>query len=290
MNISNIGIESKLKLSAKAKASLSKMLAKIQAGDLSPLTKVVTFQIPEDSPAQKWSYRNKVLAFAQSGRLDCRGYRQWQKDGRQVKKGSNGAFIWSPRTRKVTDEKTGEEKQVFAGFRLISVFADTDTEGDEPLPDYTPKSPPPLADIAAKLGVNVKYQPMIQALGDCTTNGKQIRLATGDVKVFFHELAHAAHAKIDGRLNGGQQVGQETIAEFTALVLMDLYGLGDRSGDAWQYINGYSKDPLKAFTTALAKVEQVLDLILSVEGEGQKFPDQAGFNPVGYSVDEEIDF
>lgn len=284
--LTEIGTESKVKMSAKAKASFEKMLTKIQGGDLSPLTKVVTFDIPEDSPARKWSYRNKVLAFAQTDRLDCRGYRQWQKDGRQVKKGSSGGFIWSPLSRKVTDKETGEDKQVFAGFRLSSVFADIDTEGEQPLADYTPKAPPPLAEIAAKLGIDVKYLPMIKGLGDCTPNGRQIRLGTDDVKVFFHELSHAAHSKIDGNLIGGQQVGQETIAEFTALVLMDMYGLGDRSGDAWNYISGYSKDPLKAFMTAAEKVGQVLDLILD---DGQ-FPDQAGTNPPGYTVNEEIDF
>lgn len=63
-------------------------------------------------------------------------------------------------------------------------------------------------------------------------------------------------------LKGGQCTGQETIAEFTAAVLMRLYGLGDRSGNCWRYIAGYAKDPLRAIVRALTTVEKVLALLL----------------------------
>ncbi len=50
-------------------------------------------------------------------------------------------------------------------------------------------------------------------------------------------------------------------SEFSAAVLMALYGLGDRSGNAWEYIGRYSPDPLTAITHALAAVERVLGLL-----------------------------
>ena len=53
---------------------------------------------------------------------------------------------------------------------------------------------------------------------------------------------------------------QETVAEFAAAVLMALYGLADRSGNAWEYIGRYSSDPLTAITHALAAVERVLGM------------------------------
>jgi hypothetical protein len=78
----------------------------------------------------------------------------------------------------------------------------------------------------------------------------------------FHELAHAAHARIEGGLKGGQHAGQETVAEFTATVLMHLYGLGDRTGNCWKYVQGYAANPLQAIFKALHTVEKVLALLL----------------------------
>lgn len=123
---------------------------------------------------------------------------------------------------------------------------------------------PPLANIAKDLGIKVDYVPTTSdRLGDCRIDGSKIRLGSQDPSIFFHELAHAIHARIDGGLKGGQQQGQETIAEFTATVLMDFYGIRDHSGNAWKYISQYAKDPLEAITKALVTVEQVLAVLLN---------------------------
>ena len=123
--------------------------------------------------------------------------------------------------------------------------------------------PSPLVDVAQRLGVEITWQPLPpDRLGGCSVDGSRIRLASHDAAVFFHELAHAAHARLNGgQLKGGQHTGQETVAEFTAAVLMQFYGLQDRSGNAWRYIQGYSKDPLKAIVKALSTVEKVLHLL-----------------------------
>ena len=54
-------------------------------------------------------------------------------------------------------------------------------------------------------------------------------------------------------------------AEFTAAVLMHLYGLGDRTGNCWRYIQNYAPDPLQAIVKALGTVEKVLALLLQEE-------------------------
>ncbi len=43
-------------------------------------------------------------------------------------------------------------------------------------------------------------------------------------------------------------------------VLCQLYGY-DHTGNAWAYIAGYNKDPLRAIYKALATVEKILDLL-----------------------------
>jgi hypothetical protein len=257
-----------MKLSNKAQASLDTVITKFKAGDLSAITQAVRLQLHSEAPARNWTLSNRVLAYAQTGELDCRGYRQWQAAGRQVKKGSLSAFILAPVTVKATRLNSfGVEETYYRliSFKTIPVFSLADTEGDD-LPLYSPRDLPPLLDVAHKLGIDVSYQPLPpDRLGDYAPGTDSIRLGTHDHATFFHELAHAAHKRVDGQLKGGQNEAQETIAEFTAAVLMELYGLGDYSGNAWRYISHYADDPLTAITKALATVEKVLHLLLPTD-------------------------
>ncbi|MBN1660248.1 MAG: hypothetical protein JXA93_17755 [Anaerolineae bacterium] len=254
-----------MKLSVKAQAALDQVVEQFKSGDLSPVVKIARIQRQGDGiPSDKWSLGNKVLIYIQTGTLDCRGFRQWQEAGRKVSKGARAAFILAPIMVPIKDADTGEARPVLKGFRSVAVFADHQTEGD-PLPevDYTPVELPPLADVARSLGVELTYQPLpSDRLGACDVTGRRIKLGSHDPGVFFHELAHAAHARIEGKLRGGQDPRQETVAEFTAAVLMHLYGLGDRAGNCWQYVKQYAADPLQAILTALGTVEKVLDLLL----------------------------
>ena len=80
-----------MKLSPKAQAALDRVVNTFKRGDLSPITEVVRLRLGSDAPASRWTFSNQVLAYAQTGELDCRGYRQWQQVGRQVKKGARAA-------------------------------------------------------------------------------------------------------------------------------------------------------------------------------------------------------
>jgi hypothetical protein len=254
-----------MQLSEKVAASLNKVIEKFKTGDLSPITSIARFEIPEDAPCFKWSFSNKVLAYIQAGELDCRGFNQWQQAGRKIKKGSKAVFILRPKLMKL--EKEGEEPEMICiSFAPIPVFAAGSTEGEGTLGVYQPKELPPLYEVAERLGVEVRYMPVSpDKLGSCKHDGTRITIGTDDPAVFFHELAHAVHAKIGGELKGGQDTTQETIAEFTSAVLMDLYGLRDTSGNTWNYIKMYADDPLEAITKALKTVEQVLAVLFTQE-------------------------
>lgn len=251
-----------MKLSTKAQASINKVIEKFKTGDLSPISKVVRIQLDMSAPAHKWSLPNKIIAFVQAGELDCRGFRQWQKIDRQVKKGSKAIYIFRPHTIKKNDEN-GEEENICIGFSTVPVFPASCTKGENSPSGYIPAELPPLADIAKKFNITVEYVPVTpDKLGDCKTDGSKIRLGSQDTRVFFHELSHAIHARIGGSLKGGQQIDQETIAEFTTAVLMDFYGLGDHTGNSWKYISQYANEPLIAITKALGTVEKVLAVLL----------------------------
>jgi hypothetical protein len=254
-----------MKLSAKAQASINKVIEKFQNGDISPITKVVRIHLDPSAPARYWSLSNKVISFIQSGELDCRGFKQWEKVGRKIKKGSQAVYIFRPLTVKTVKEKNGEQIEEYncVGFSSIPVFAASSTEGSKSLPDYQPQHIPELMQVAAKFNISVDYVPVFpDKLGDCSTDGKTIRLGSHNPSVFFHELAHAIHAHIEGELHGTQNIEQETIAEFTATVLMDLYGYSDHTGNAWNYISHYAKDPLIAISKAMGTIEKVLQVLL----------------------------
>ena len=261
-----------MKMSPKAETALAKVVEQFQSGDISPFVEITRIELPPDAPARKWSWGNRTLALATTGQLDCRGYRQWQQIGRQVKKGTTAGFIFAPITRKVTeaDPKTGQEREYhkLLTFKPIAVHAYKDTDG-EPIESYDVKEPPPLLEVAQRFGVEVSYDATFdRSYGSCNIEGKKIRLHSQSPAVFFHELAHAVDAKVNGKLKGGQHSDQETTAELAAAVLMHVYGLGDHTGNAWQYIQSYNKDPLRAITDAADKVGALLAEIFEMEQQG----------------------
>ena len=141
-----------MKMTPKARAALEKVIARFEAGDLSPLVAVAGIKRHPPVPFDRWSYRNRVLAYAQTDSTDCRGYVQWQQAGRQVAKGTRAAFIWSPCRAKRTpsseaegaDDTEDAPPRIY--YKMTPVHPHTNTTGDQ---DYepaawNPPAPPPL--------------------------------------------------------------------------------------------------------------------------------------------------
>ena len=255
----------------KARETMNKLVERFQDGDIAPLVKLSTIRLTAQNsiPSERWSFSNQFLALIQTNESDCRGFRQWQEVKRHVSTGATAAYILGPMiVKNKTDE--GEEIKLI-GFKSIPVFPLGMTEG-EPLPDINkelaPDVLPPLADVAKKWGLDIKYTPFTgREYGSFSLKGAGIRLATHEESVFFHELSHAAHSRIE-TLKGGQDARQEIIADFTACVLMQVYGLKDTSGITWNYIKSYSpENPIGAILSALDTMGKVLDLIISAASE-----------------------
>ena len=254
--------------SAKAKECLQRIVALFKEGVIPKALAVITIPPRADIPSAKWSISNRVLQFL-ADTSDSRGFRQWQKAGRKVKKGAKAFCILGPnsRTIKETDADGQEtEKSIVVGFHAIPVFRAEDTNG-EPLP-YEPTNPPPLVDVAEKFGLSVSYQTFASKYyGYYQDNSKRIVLATHSAQVFFHELAHGAHHRIAGELKGGQIPSQEIIAELTAATLAQLYCPEANLGFSYEYVKGYAKESKKSIERAclavLNTVGRVLDEILN---------------------------
>ncbi len=94
-------------------------------------------------------------------------------------------------------------------------------------------------------------------------------LATPVEKTFFHELGHAAHEKVIGKLKSGQDPFQEIVAELTAQALCKLVGKDakDTLGNSCKYIERYAEkadlSPYSACMKVIRETEQEIGLILS---------------------------
>ena len=237
-----------------------------------------TFIKGAGKPMSKWSWGNQLLVYIQKT-TDARGYKQWKKVDRNVKRGSKAISILAPVMIKIPKKDSVtklvvEPKEfipICIGFKAIPIFRYEDTEG-KPLKEYKPKDIPPLLSVAEKWGVKVRYDDTaIGEYGSYNSTNKEIRLCTESIDTFFHELAHIAHEKIDGTLKGGQDPEQEAIAELTACVLSTIYGYNIKNY-AFNYIGHYAKDkkPLavgRMCFKVMGKVGKVLELILTESGD-----------------------
>ena len=239
---------------------------------------VKTFLDPLDVPQQKYSAANRILLAVQ-GATDARGTAAWRKAGRAPADGSCQVFIMMPKTRRVRDESTGETKTITTGFFFRGLYDVNSTVGEEvKYVKNPPRELPPLSDVAKKWGVRVTYRVESGAWGTFDPANNEISLGTDDAGTFFHELAHKAHEKVDGRLRPGQDPEQETIAQLCAGVLCRMYG---KKADlyTYRYIRAYAQDDpdqaLKLIGRVLSKAGKVLELILNTAGHRKEGGDSA---------------
>lgn len=155
------------------------------------------------------------------------GYRTWQQMGRQVRKGESGYRILAPVTRRIEDEAKDESQRIVVGFRVVTVFDVTQTDG-EPLPDVGPRlligdADAGVLDAAISIIESAGYSYSLdqlagpngltrpknrQVLVDARLEGAQITKTT--VHELAHVLMHADEAIVDCR--GRIEVEAESVA------------------------------------------------------------------------------
>jgi len=256
-------------MNERVKKALESIVQRFKEGDIPEAIAFSTFPIP-NVPAAKWSLLNRILMFF-AGTNDARGFRQWQEVGRHVKRGSKAFTILAPRFIKKDTNDQEETKTILIGFLSVPVFRVEDTEG-KPL-DYQKIELPelPLMEVALKWGISVKAIPgNYHYFGCFSQERREISLATKEESIFFHELAHAAHQRILGELQKGQDWRQEIVAELSAAVLCKIVGkTSNFLGNSYQYIEKYaaqtSLTPWQGCTRVMGEVERVLNLILERE-------------------------
>ena len=105
----------------KAETAANTILKAFQnPGELPKALAPIFIKRRDDVPCRQWSWSNQLIV-AISGHSDARGFRQWQKVGRHVKKGEKSFTILSPITKKIVDETTQEERFAVVGFKGTTV-------------------------------------------------------------------------------------------------------------------------------------------------------------------------
>ncbi len=199
-------------------------------------------------PSDSWSFFNRLIMLM-NNTTDARGFRQWEKVGRRVKKGTKAFYILAPVKKKVPvkvrriekiEDESGETVEVvveetvivekLVSFKPIPVFRYEDTEG-EPLPEekFDFEIPCEFQGIIDELGLKVETEPFRRFYGCYSIQSKVTKLASPELIVFLHELAHA----VDDHLHGvyaGQIPMQEVVAEFSAAVIALFAGVQNPAG------------------------------------------------------------
>lgn len=241
------------------------------------LTKTVRIALIDTlgKPCNNWSFYNQILMVCQ-GTTDARGYQQWLKVGRHVKKGAKSIKILAPNFVKVKEKNEDgieTEEPRLIGFRGISVFRIEDTEGKE-LEPFKPKEIPNLSKVAEKINVKITYDQIRGAYGCYISSIKAIVLASEEPEVFFHELVHAVQDHLFKDLKESPKDEKEAIAELGSCVLASLYGQ-DITNNAWTYIAHYTEGKTPEAVSRLCikvleKTYKILNFIIETEKEATK--------------------
>lgn len=223
-------------------------------------------------PSSAWSLGNQLLMLF-SGTADARGYRQWGKVYRNVKKGSKAIYILVPMQKKITDKKTDEDRMLTIGFRGMPVFRYEDTEG-MPLKEYKPETLPPLFHLAERNGIDIRWKNSDHGeYASIDVNSDKMTLSTEAPDTFLHELVHWYDNK-NIKLKPGQDTEQETVAQLGACVLAKMYGYNVENY-TWNYIAGYvqSDSPQKVGQMCfrvLGRVQKAITAILADAKSSEK--------------------
>jgi len=252
----------RLKMNNKTQTALKNV---VNAFKTQKIPKAIAFSMfpPANIPFSNWSLINRTICLL-SGTHDARGFKQWEKVGRSIKKGSKAIYILTPFFKKDEDEN-----KMLSGFGCCPVFKIEDTQGEDveykniKLPKFS------LLDKAKKMGITTKaISQNCVYVGSYSSKNKIIEIATSEEVVFFHELSHAAHDQIDNGLKSGQEPLQEIIAELSAQSLCYLVGKSNNNtmGNSFRYIKQYAQKinmkPHAACIKVLHKVEQILNFIM----------------------------
>ena len=233
-----------------------------------------------------YSVNNSILINMQKpGASLVAGFRKWEEMGRHVCKGAKSIKILAPciyKKEKETDTNDGdndkpkESEKVLTGFRVVSVFDVSQTEG-EPLPslvhtlDGTVEGYSDFIEALRQFSsAPISFENIAGSANGYYSNADKRIVIEKDMseqmhcKTGIHEVVHSLlHDKDNGIEKDVDRNTMEVQAESTAFVVCQYYGLCDTSDYSFGYIAGWSKDKsLTELRTSLETIRQTADTII----------------------------
>ncbi|QDV69015.1 hypothetical protein Poly24_27290 [Rosistilla carotiformis] len=224
-----------------------------------PIARVIVNR-RDGSPCRKWSWRNQLIV-AINGYSEARGFRQWDKVERRVKKGEKSIRILSPLSKSIKD-KNDEDRIMVYGFRGTPVFGIEQTEG-KPITGCDREvlawlNDLPLREVADAWGLSVEaYNGSGANYAGVYRHDQSIALGVKDLSTWCHELVHAADHR-NGKLQGSSKPSQEIVAQLGSSVILTILGFKHDAdlGRCWSYIQQFAGE---STDKALKKCGEVLD-------------------------------
>lgn len=228
-----------------------------------------------------YSFGNVLLIYSQRPNATrVAGFQTWKKLGRWVKKGEKGIKILAPIFVKKMDEETGEEKSVLAGFKVVTVFDVSQTDG-KPLPSLAEELQGStrageelysrLLDIAP---VPVKFLPLPDEGAKGYYNFKEIVVSSrlrGDArtKTLLHEIVHA-FVEREPLKDEEDRARAEVVAESATYVVAQHFGL-DTGSYSFGYVAAWGgQDPNVVLKMGEAIQKAAAVVIEALEKAGMK--------------------
>ena len=230
-----------------------------------------------------YSARNRLLVYLQRPRAQfCKGYRDWLKNGRQVRKGEKALSILAPLLRKPNQEELAAgadpDRRIPFGFRAVAVFdyEQTDAVRDDAL---VYESPMIRLDVGGPTGLVARIEAAITetgytvetkdtgyADGRCRFADKIIEVRAGlsdadCASVLAHELAHAIAHHPDAEKRPSK-ASMELQAEGAAYVALAALGL-DTARASLPYLKNWASDD-DALASELAAIDQIATRLLDL--------------------------
>jgi hypothetical protein len=275
---------------ASVNQTLKRLIERFRCGNVPEAIAYSIFPIP-DIPSATWSMANRILMYG-AATHDARGIRQWREADRRIKKRAKPFHIVVPRIVK-QQNGDGNGRGVLVGFMVKPVFRVQDTVG-APIEYLSIEVPElPLIERAREWGIAVHALPgPYRFLGCFDQEKKWIVITSPDENSFFHELSHAAHAKLLVKLKRRENWKQEVVAELCAAALCMMVGksakhLGNNFRNICDLASKVNLSPAEACWEVLDDVEKVLRLILKGEqqsGHQQQALTGKGFLPEGSNL------
>jgi hypothetical protein len=253
------------------KAERARQLLESSVADLAS-SEGWTRYLESRSRFHSYSFGNVLLIARQRpGATQVAGYKAWQGMGRQVRNGERGISILAPMVRKV-DHDDGEPDRVVTGFRVVSVFDVSQTDG-EPIPEppcqvLSGEGPEGLEAAlvvhAESEGLTVETVPMDGPNGEIDRAGRAITVAdrlrpAARCKTLAHELGHW-HDLGTGLVT--DRAGAEIVAESVAFVVGQAAGL-DTSDYSAGYVLTWADGNVDVLKAAAERIDRAARPILA---------------------------